>query len=185
MAELKISSRYAKSVADLAIEMNQLESVHNDMLSFYQSAESSLELQQLLKNPIVNSDSKLKILNAIFGSSFNKLTMSFFELITKKRRENLLMDVAIAFHKLYNTKNGIIEASVESATDLGKDILDKIQGIIESQVGLKVEMQVTVNPKLISGFIVKVGDKQIDTSIANKLHDIKKQFSGNPYLKNY
>jgi F-type H+-transporting ATPase subunit delta len=178
MLENKAASRYAKSLIDLSTEQNALEEIKNDMVLLDQVIDQNPELEAILKNPIVPLDKKAGILDNVFGAKVNAVTKVFLNLVVKKGRSEILFGTAKAFIQQYNAIKGIVTAEVTSATELTDANRAEIVAIVKKEVGAnEVVIKEKVNDKLIGGFILKVGDKQFDASIANGLNKLKKEFA--------
>ncbi|WP_338792541.1 ATP synthase F1 subunit delta [Bernardetia sp. Wsw4-3y2] len=173
MSDIRVASRYAKSVFDLANEHSTLEEVHNDMVNIKETVEGSRELEVLLKSPIVNPSKKLSILNALFGSS-NDLTKKFFTLVVKKGREADLFETAKQFHLLYNSQKGVEMAEVITPFELTDDLRNSFKEKIRQLSGQQgVELKETIDKSLIGGFILNIEGKQIDDSVKTRLQKIE------------
>lgn len=184
MAYSRAASRYVKSLLDLAIERNVLDEVHNDMLLFNKVVEENHAFELLLKNPIIKHDKKRDILEALFKSKVNGLTMAFFDIITRKNREPLLPGIAREFHNAYNAHKGIGKATITTAVPLDAAMRAEFESIVKKISTTKqVELIEKVDPSMIGGFVLHTGDRQIDASMKNKLNAMKVQFSQNPYVK--
>ena len=94
MIASKITTRYAKSLLDLAIEKNQLQHCYNDLLAVEALCSESSEFTLMLKSPIINTSKKLSIIKSLFEKNLSKTTYLFIELITKKKRESLLHSIS-------------------------------------------------------------------------------------------
>src|SRR4051794_4196703 len=127
MSVFRLSSRYAKSLFSMAVEKGQLEEVNNDMRSLQQTIKNSRELLVLLKSPVVVPDKKNVILEKIFGSSFNVITMTFLKLVVNKRREEYLPAVADEFINLYNKHKEITHVQVTTAVKMDEAMLTKLK----------------------------------------------------------
>ncbi len=182
MAETRVASRYAKSLIELAQERGILEQVNEDMVMFLQTAEENPQFASLLKNPIINHAKKLSVLNALFKSRVNDLTYSFFEIITRKNREKLLVDIAREAHLQYNAINHIQNATVTTPFPLTDDLRADFKALVMRKTGMKAELKEKVDPSLIGGYILKIGDRQIDDSVRSRLNSLKLKFSDNPYI---
>jgi F-type H+-transporting ATPase subunit delta len=184
MADSRATARYVKSLLDLAIEKNLVEEVHRDMLFFTDVVSKSRSLDLLLQNPIIKHDKKLAILKSLFGGKVHNLTMSFFDIITRKNREPILKSIAREFHNAYNLYKGIGIASVTTATPLDDKLRSEIEKLVREYSDKKqIELVEKVDPDLIGGFVLNVGDRQVDASIRSKLKTLKVNFSQNPYIK--
>jgi F-type H+-transporting ATPase subunit delta len=186
MADSRAASRYVKSLLGLAVEKNVLDQVHQDMLLFAKVVDENRQLHLALSNPIITHDKKREILEQIFKGKVNALTLAIFDIITKKHREPILYTIAKQFHHAYNDYNGIGIATVTSAIPLDGALKAEILGIIKKINDKKeVELIEKVDPSLIGGFILNVGDRQIDASMKSKLQALKVDLSHNPYIKEF
>src|SRR6184192_4154619 len=176
MSELTVATRYAKSLIDLAVEQKSLEETKKDMVFFSQTLKANYQLQAVLANPIVGHGKKIKILEAIFGDKVSKLTDSFFKIMINKSRSEILYATSKEFINQYNVIKHIIRAYVTSATPLSEENKKKIVAELEAATKGTIELHTKVDPKLIGGFVLKVGDMQADTSISTSLNKLKQDF---------
>ncbi len=178
----KIASRYAKSLLDLAKDQNKVEAVLEDVKMFKQATENR-DLYLLLKSPIVNTQKKLTILKEIFGGKMDELTMSFVNIITKKGREAYLPEINNEFITQYRAFNKISKVVVTTANPLSEADFERIKSKLnESGETLdNLEIERKVDPTLIGGFKIEIGDKLYNASVSHKLEQLKKQFAGNAY----
>lgn len=183
MSEFRVATRYAKSLLVLAQEKGVLEQVHSDMQLFDKVGKENKGFVLMLKNPIINHDKKLSILKALFKGRVNDLTFAIFEIIVKKHREGILHSVAKEFHNLYNEIKGINKADITTVIPLTEQLRAQFKEIIKTKFGKEAELNEKVDPSLIGGYILQVGDNQIDESIKGKLQALKREFSYNPYIK--
>ena len=180
MVETKVAGRYAKSLIELALERNVLEEVKKDMDLLLKTCASHRELAALLKNPVIHGYKKLSILKLLFEKSMNKLSIAFIDIITKKGREAHLEGIARQFVNLYKAHKGIQVAVITSAMGLDDKLRAEVMKILKNETKSEVELVEKVNKDLIGGFIIRVGDKQFDASIARSLRSIAKEFKTNP-----
>ncbi|MGZ3873545.1 MAG: ATP synthase F1 subunit delta [Mucilaginibacter sp.] len=177
MSELTVAARYAKSLIDLAQEQNLVEPIKGDMELFLGTLKANPELKAVLANPIVSHIKKVKILDEIFAGKVNNASLAFFKLMVNKSRGEVLYATAGEFVNLYDIKKHIVHASVVSATELSEENKQKIIADIQEASGGTVKLEAKVDPSLIGGFVLTVGDRQIDTSIASDLNKLKKEFT--------
>ena len=173
MSELIVAHRYAKSLLDFAIEKNAVEAVAKDMIEFAETCEASYELVLALKSPIIKHYTKLAILAKLFKDKFNPVTYGIFVIITNKNREQILPAVAKEFISMYTDYKGIQKATVTTASTLTAEQKATVAKIVKDYTGKEVELIEQIDESLIGGFILKVGDQQIDDSIKRKLNDLK------------
>jgi len=177
MSELTVATRYAKALIDLAQEQKALEKVKDDMALFVQTLKASSELQAVLRNPIIPHSKKKKILDALFEGKVSKVTILFFHIMVDKSRGEILYPAAIEFVNQYDVIKNIINASVVSAAPLSEENKKALTKEVEEITGGTVVMHTKVDPALIGGFVLTIGDRQIDTSVLASLNKIKKDFA--------
>ena len=178
MSELTVASRYAKSLKELSEEKNILEAIKDDMVFFMHTLKVNSQLQAVLGNPIISHSKKLNILTAVFESRVNKLSIAFYKLMINKGRGDVLYVTAHEFVDQYNIIKHITKASVVSATPLSAVNKQTIEADVKQAVGGTVILETKVDPALIGGFVLTIGDRQLDTSIASSLKKLKKDFAG-------
>ncbi|MGB4958525.1 MAG: ATP synthase F1 subunit delta [Saprospiraceae bacterium] len=186
MSVSRISGRYAKSLIDLSLERNELEVIKKDMEYFAQAIKNR-DLYLLLKSPIINADKKLSIFKQIFDGKVNKTTMAFFEIIIKKGREMYLPEITVDFNNQYKVHNRISTIIITTAAPLHDAALSAIKvTLLSSNITMdSLEIISKVNPDIIGGFVIEVGDKLYDASVSHKLDLLRKDFSENQYVKSF
>lgn len=176
MSVFKVASRYAKSIIDLAQEKGTLEQVKTEMEEVARVIKSNSELQAVLANPIINNDKKQNILKALFEGKVSLDVTTFFNIMVRKGRGGLVYATALEFIREYNEIKGIVKAEVISAQALSEANIQLLGNTIAQQINANVILTNKVDSSLIGGFIVKVGDRQIDESIAGKLNKLERHF---------
>ena len=182
MLETKVAKRYAKSILDLSKEQGVLDAVHADMKLLASVCDANRDLTLLLGNPIINSDKKLKVLQTVFGTHVSKLSMTFFDILTRKGREANLAAIAKEFVAMYKKLKGVETAVITSAVSLDDNLRKQVQKALAENVKAEVELVEKVDSKLIGGFILRIGDRQFDSSVASELRKLTREFSANPYI---
>lgn len=177
MSELTVAIRYAKALIDLAREQNAVEAVKDDMVIFYKTVRESPELAAVLANPIISHKKKTAILADIFGSRLGKVSMAMLNIMINKGRGEVLYAAAHEFIAQYDVLNNVTYAKVVSAAPLSEANKNKLLTEVQQAVGGTVKLHSEVNEALIGGFVLTVGDRRIDTSVANSLNKIKKDFA--------
>jgi F-type H+-transporting ATPase subunit delta len=183
MSDSRVASRYAKSLLELANERGELEAVQQDMKLLQDTAKESREFELLLKNPIVNSDKKQTILQKLFGSKMTRLSMEFFKIISRKNREPILVSVANEFMQQYRAYKGISQAEVTTTMPLTDELRSQFRQIVANITGNQVELKEKIDRSLIGGYVLRVGDRQIDESLSSKLTELEAELTKNQYVK--
>ncbi len=177
MSEIKVASRYAKSLIDLAQEQDSLEPIKNDIELFIDICQANPTLRAILKNPIISPDKKNNILSAVFADKLDLVILSFFKIVINKGRSSILYVTAKEFINEYNVRKNIVRAIVTSAVPLNEENKRRIENIVTRATRGEAILVEKVDPKLIAGFVLKVGDQQVDTSIFSQLQKLRKEFA--------
>ncbi len=184
MAESRVASRYVKSLLGLAVDQNALEQGHADMKMFDKACRESHQLLMMLQSPIIKHEKKKDILEAIFKGKVHALTMAIIDILTKKNREPLLPAIAAEFENAYNQYKGIQKATVTTTIAIDDKLKKEIEAMVKKLSDKKeVPLVTKVDKDLIGGFILNVGDRQIDASVKNRLKALKVKFSDNSFVK--
>lgn len=168
---------------DFATEQGKTDEVLGDIKGFKKATENR-DLFLLLKSPIVKPDKKASILKAIFEGKINDTTLAFFDIIVRKGREMYLPEIATEFEVLYKAQNEISNVEIITATELDDAELEQIKTKLLASVQTQKSLDITkkVDPSILGGFIVKIGDKLYDASVKHKLDKLRKEFVGNDYV---
>ncbi|KAA5545676.1 ATP synthase F1 subunit delta [Adhaeribacter rhizoryzae] len=182
MSDIRVASRYAKSLLDLALEKGLLEQVYQDMVLFAKTVKDNRDFELFLTNPIINHGKKLAVLKSLFTGKVSDLTLKFFLLVTEKNREAILASVSTEFIKQYNDYKGILIAHVTTAVPLTPELRVQLVQRLAQQTGKTIQLQENVDSALIGGLVVRIGDLQVDDSIKTNLRNLKNKFKENPYI---
>ena len=183
-AATRIATPYAKSLLDLARDRNEIDAVKLDMEHLKASAENE-DLLNLMRSPIVSGAKKQAIFERLFGGH-HEISKAFVRIVTDKGREAALPEIAAAFLELFRVERKISVLKITSAAPLSDVAVEKIKakltvkGLIENTV----ELEQVVDPSLIGGFVVEVGDRLYDASAKSQLDTLRQGFTGNLYVNN-
>jgi F-type H+-transporting ATPase subunit delta len=185
MKQSRVTIRYAKALLQLSVEQNSLEDAYNDMMFIDSLCSECKDFSILLKSPIVKTDHKLRIFDEIFASKISKVSMMFVSIITTKKRESFLAEIAKRFISLYKEYNNIETATVTTAIPLTETLKSEVLAFIKADSNNKVELTEVVDKNIIGGAIIRMGDKQLDTSVANEISELRQMFNKNLYLQDF
>ena len=160
----------------MAIEQNVLDQVAGDMNYVVEVNSETKDFQVLLSSPVINPDKKLAIFNELFGQ-FEKLSILFIDLITRNRREYMLVEIAHSFSAQLKAYRGIVPITLISAVKLDGTIKEKIFDKVKASVNGVLEINEIIDPSLIGGFIIRMDDKQIDASVASQINNLKQRLT--------
>jgi F-type H+-transporting ATPase subunit delta len=183
MQESRVSNRYAKSLLDLALERGQLEPVNEDMRLVLETIRANRDLSILLRSPVVKTDKKQEILKAIFGGQIGVISTEFLNILTRKRREGELEGIAEAFVSQYKKHKQILTAVITTASGLDDKLRSQVMEVVKQSAGGKaIELVEKTDKALIGGFVLRIGDKQVDSSVLRQIRNLERNFSENPYI---
>lgn len=186
MSVIRIASRYAKSLLDLAKEKGKLDAIRNDIQDFSEILKNR-DFLMMVKSPIINTEKKAQIFNTFFKDKYNEITTGFFNIILRKGREKYLPEIADQFMDQYKVLNHISTVYLTTAVEITEEKLAQIKSkLIESDItDEKIELITKVDPDIIGGFVIEIGDKLYDASVTHKLDKLRKEFSDNVFVKSY
>ena len=177
MSEIRIASRYARSIIGLATEQGSLDQIYEDMQTIYDTAGTNHELIALLGSPIIEAGTKLIVLAKIFKDS-SSLTKQFLAKVVEARREKFLAEIANQFITIYNNEKGIARAMVTTAIPLDEANLKLVKEYISKKINKPtVQLTVKTDPGIIGGLVINYEDKLLDMSIKNELNKLKQQLN--------
>jgi len=183
MSNVRLATRYAKSLLDLSIERNEVDKTFADMQWLESVCKSNRDFVNLMRSPVIKSDVKGKIVSTIAGDNIGVLVTSFIKLLIQKGREGALPEIANAFVHQYKEYKNIYSIKLTTATPVSDSLKNEIVNHIISTTEMKnIEMETVVKEDIIGGFVLQAGDKLVDASISYDLKEIAKQFENNDFI---
>lgn len=175
MNQSKIAVRYAKAFFQIAQEKNMLDKLRSDM-----DLLTGMCLQHdfilLLESPVIKTSRKKEIFNDLLVKKVDALTLNFLIMIADNKREIYIPGICRNFIDFDRSLKGVKAAKITTVQKLDKKLEEKIKTTIKELFKTDVELTTEENEELIGGFILRVGDQQIDASVANKLRKIEREF---------
>ena len=168
--------RYAKAILETAVASGTTEKVNQDMLSVVASMAGSVELSAFLSSPIISTEVKMNAVSEVFAA-VQPETKSLFRLLQENKRFEILAEIAKQFNAQYDVMNGVEVAKVTTAIAMNAELESKVLAKIATISDKKITIENLVDPSIIGGFILRIGDKQYNASVANRLQELKREFS--------
>jgi len=181
MSGSRAAVRYAKAILSFALEQSKEVEVNEDMLLIDTTIEESEDLQLLLNSPVIKSELKKIALKEIFTTKVTSLTIGLIDLLIDNKRLSILSDVAKKYTVLFDKLKGIEVAKVTTAIPLTEALNKQVLSKVKEITGKDATIENIINPDIIGGFILRIGDVQYDASVANKLQGLKRQFESESY----
>jgi F-type H+-transporting ATPase subunit delta len=184
MSELRLATRYAKSMIDIAREQDKLEAINTDMRLLGKVIKSSRDFLLMLRNPVIPTSKKIKIVEQVFKDKVDLITFSFMRLVIQKNREAFLPEVVQSFITQYNKLKKIIVVKFTSAIPVDEELVNRVRKLVEAKTGFtNIELETKVNPNIIGGYILQFEDQMYDASILRHLEVLDDNFLSNIYMK--
>jgi F-type H+-transporting ATPase subunit delta len=182
MKDARAALRYAKAILNLAKDSKSETAVNDDMSLIAATIAENKDLEVMLKSPIVKASDKMNVLNALFEGKVDSITLGLFHLLKDNKRIAMLKSIAIkysiVFDHLKHTQAAVVTTAVALTEEIEKLVLDKVVAL----TGKKAKLENVVNPAILGGFILRVGDVQYDASISNSLNELRKEFDNSHYV---
>ena len=176
MASTRAAIRYAKAILEIAIDKSAEKAVSDDMFSVATTLQNNLELSTFIQNPTIKVEVKESALLAIFAD-VNQVTKSLFHLLFENKRFEILEAVATEYNKVFDEMNGVETATVITAIAMTPELEAKVLAKIATFSDKKITIKNTIDESIIGGFILRIGDKQYNASVANRLQVLKRELS--------
>ena len=174
-----VAGRYASALFDLALDENALEAVERDLDGFAALVDESADLRRLVRNPIFTADEQTRALRAVLDrAGIGGLTGNFLLLTARNRRLFAVADMIRAFKALTAARRGEVRADVTSAEPLSDTQTAALSEALREVTGRDVTLNARVDPALIGGLVVRLGSRQIDTSLRTRLNALKVAMKG-------
>ena len=169
----EISRVYADALFGAAKDAGRLDEVHEQLDAFADAVAENREMSVYLFSPYFSSAEKKEgISRAIAGA--DPLVSNFLELLVEKHRMPAIFRIRKDFDALWAKERRLLEVTVTSAVELDPEVASKIGGEIERQTGQTVELSVEVDPDVLGGLVVQVGNMVLDASVKNRLEKLRK-----------
>lgn len=176
MSQSRVATRYATALFNEAKQAGALETIIADMRGLRQMLKESRDFALFVASPVIKTAQKATALKTIAEKAgLAPTTKNFLALLVEKSRVNELADIIDSFEAVYNKENNILPIEIDSAIELDATQKDSLIKRIEAQTGKKPQPTYSVNPALIGGFTVKIGDSMMDGSIKQQLTLLKKR----------
>lgn len=182
MKGTRAALRYAKAILNLAKESKKETEVNGSMQAIVETIQGSSELEAVLDSPVIKVEDKIKVLNAVFSETIDQISLGVIGLLGENKRLPLLSEVAKQYSILFDHDKLVDVARVTTAVPLTKALSNKVLAKIKELTGHEATIENVVNPEIIGGFILRVGDIQYDASISSNFNELKRQFDNSHFV---
>jgi F-type H+-transporting ATPase subunit delta len=170
----EIAEVYARALFEAAKDAGALDRVHEELGQFADALDEDRNLQMFLFSPYFSSEEKKDGIGRIVSGA-DERTVNFLELLAERHRMPAIFRVRRDLDALWAEENKLLPVSVTSAVELDEGLVSDIGKRIEEQAGRRVELSSSVDPDLLGGLVVRVGNMVLDASLRNRLERLRKQ----------
>jgi len=170
------SLQYANALADIVLQQGAAEPTRNQLADFDAAYQQSAELRNFMASPAVSREAKhgvIEKLVARLGAS--RMIRNFLFVIVDNQRTHLLPEIAVSFEEVLRQRQGIAEAEVLSAVPLNDKQKTALLRNLESVTGKKIQAHYSLDPALLGGAVVRIGDTIYDGSVRNQLNRLRER----------
>lgn len=176
MTGYRAAIRYARAILEMAQATGTAQQVSQDMALIANTISGNNELNDFVNSPTIKAEVKESALKEIFGNT-QTITQGLFQLLHENKRFGILHAIATQYKTQYDIANGIEEAVVTTAVEITPELEAKVLAKIKEFSDKKITLKNVVDPAIIGGFIIRMGDKQYNASVANRLATLKRELS--------
>ena len=170
----EIAEVYARALFEVAKEHDILDEIHDDLGAFATALDENRELAVFFFSPYFSSEEKKDGLKrAVTGA--DPIFMNFLEALLERHRMPVIFRMRTRFEQLWDEEKKLLPVEITSSVQLDKAIVQSIGERIGEQTGQKVELSSKVDPEILGGLVVRVGNFVLDASIRNRLNQLRKQ----------
>ena len=170
----EISEVYARALFEVARESGALDRIHEELGEFTDALDRDRRLQVFLFSPYFSSDEKKDGVRRIVSDADGRL-VNFLELLAERHRMPALFRIRRRFDSMWAEENKLLPVTVTSAVELDESLVNDIGKRIEEQTGRRVELSSNVDPDVLGGLQVRVGNMVLDATVRNRLEQLRKQ----------
>jgi F-type H+-transporting ATPase subunit delta len=170
----EIAEVYARALFEVAKENDVLDRMRDELGEFADALEESRDLQVFFFSPYFSSEEKKEGVSRIVEGADERL-VNFLELLAERHRMPVIFRIRRRMDELWAAENRLLPVSVTSAVDLDEGLVKSIGERIEQQTGRRVELSSQVDPDVLGGLVVRVGNMVLDASVRNRLEQLRKQ----------
>jgi len=170
-----VAKRYAKALYEIVSEKELLDQTEQELQLISQTLKDHPSFLQLLHHPRIDKETKKKEFSTIFAGALSETLVNFMSLLIDNHREDQLDNILVSFTAIANKERGLEDAYVTSIQPLTDAEKEEISSRFSQLINKKIRIHNIVNPAILGGIIVKIGDRLFDGSVVGKLQRFKRQ----------
>ncbi|GAB4368613.1 MAG: ATP synthase F1 subunit delta [Calditrichia bacterium] len=171
----RVTLRYARALFELARDKNLLEGVESDLNELVTVYRQDPRLAILFESPVIQRREKQKVIKTLFEKKIHPITFYFLNLLIEKKREELLLTVIQKFQEILDDHRNVVRGELITAYEFSDEQLKLLKEKLDRYTGKTVMITQILNPDLLGGFVIRIKDTVIDTSLKNQLARMREQ----------
>lgn len=177
MAVTGVAKRYAQAAFAVAKEHGQLTHWEQRLRDLIQVAEDA-DLEELVENPAIPLEAKVQVIERLFPDEDDRYLRNLLVLLLERGRWHQLRDVVVAFQQLLREERGVLDVELVTAVPLEEAEIEQVRQQLETRLGRPVQLRTTVDPELLGGAVLRIGDEVFDASVRTQLNGLRRQLIG-------
>lgn len=178
MKDIRVAKRYAAALFGVAQRDGAIDAITQDLVLVSRFIAEVPYLRAVLLQPLVTETRKNKVLDEAFGSRVSPTSLNFLRLLIRKRREDLIDEVMREFRSLVAAQQNRVDAIATTANPLSPGQEERLTQSLQSMTGKTVSLTTNVDPAIVGGVVVRIGDSVIDGSVRGQLQRLEQQLLG-------
>jgi F-type H+-transporting ATPase subunit delta len=175
MSNRSLARRYAQALFLSSQEKNLLDEVEAELKMVVESIRGSEDLSKIIDRELIPAEEKKALMVKVFSGKISSQTMNFIKLVLDKKREKHLQEILSEFTALADTARNMLEAEVTTAAELSPQQQELLIKGLSSHTGKEVRLKINVDPSLLGGVMIKIGDKVYDGSARQQLQSLRER----------
>ncbi|AOT70074.1 F0F1 ATP synthase subunit delta [Geosporobacter ferrireducens] len=176
MAQLAART-YAQALFEVALEANRIDDFEKELNFVVKTFEQHPDFYEIFKTPQISNEEKKHIIENVFKGRLIDEVMNFLKILLDKRRTGILEYIAKEYHKLANAHNNVVEAVAVTTLLLKDEEKAKLVAKLTAVTGKRVQLKNQIDPAIIGGMLVRIGDQVIDGTIQNRLNKLQEDLA--------
>ena len=164
-----IAEVYARSLLELAIARGEMDTIDREFSEFAAYLKTDADFRAFVTARVIDADQRRRSLDAIFAGRLSELLLNTLHVLNNKARLEIVAEVQKRYHELTLEQQAIVEVQVTAAEPLSDAMRTRLEQLMESRTGSAVRLSESIDPQILGGLIVRVGDEQVDASVARQL----------------
>lgn len=175
MLNRSVARRYAEAFFSIAQEQNKIDQYQQELEKLVQIIEETENLKEYLAHLLVPANEKKEIVAKIFADHISSTTLNFLNVLIDKRREAYITTISLEYRDMADESRNIAKADLIAAQEVSEEDVKMLAEKLSASMGKTVQLKVLVDPSLLGGVKIRLGDQIIDGTVAKKLAMLKEQ----------